>query len=151
VGSLRGYVFLYPFTDRALAARFAQDLIKGGVQGAPPLPHEVWGKLLTGKEIKGLFHGVTMSIVDMYGIEGDLQIDGRGNAFLSSSFYNMASEQAKVWVEDDMWCQRYQNHRIESGMEWCSTIFRNPQGTLQGRDEYILVGDQGIWTGSIQR
>jgi hypothetical protein len=151
-GRLRSYLgYLYPFTDRALADRFAEDLGKGGVQGPPPWPHEVWEKLLTGKEIQALLRGATMSIVDPYGLQGSMQMDGSGSALYSSSDYKVTEAPGKVRIEGDLLCQRYEHEFIEFRMEFCSTVFRNPQGTPQGRDEYILVGDQGIWTASIRR
>jgi hypothetical protein len=41
---------------------------------------------------------------------------------------------AKSWVEGDVLCQQYEKRF--GGLEFCSTVFRNPKGTYEGKDEY---------------
>jgi len=48
-----------------------------------------------------------------------------------------------------MLCQKYQKRL--SGLEFCQTVFRNPKGTEERKDEYFQFSDFGTPTFSVAR
>jgi hypothetical protein len=62
---------------------------------------------------------------------------------------SISSDTGKIWIEGNLLCQRYQKRFW--GLEFCSTVFRNPKGTDEGKDEYFLFQDFGAATFSLVR
>jgi len=48
-----------------------------------------------------------------------------------------------------MLCQKYQKRFW--GLEFCQTVFRNPRGTDENKDEYFQFGDFGAVAFSVAR
>jgi hypothetical protein len=48
-----------------------------------------------------------------------------------------------------MICNQYQKRLW--GIEICGTVFRNPGGTYEGKDEYIICWDTGLSRLSVAR
>ncbi len=59
------------------------------------------------------------------------------------------SDTGKSWIEGGMICQQYQ--KSWWGLEFCSTVFRNPKGTYESKDEYFLCRDVGFSPFSLVR
>ena len=45
-------------------------------------------------------------------------------------------------IEGDLLCIQFQ--KIFWGLEYCFTVFKNPRGTYEGKDEYLNVTDFGF-------
>jgi hypothetical protein len=83
--------------------------------------------------------GSTITGVDPNGVqrwyerntEGESEIRG-GKSF----------DSGKSLIVGDMVCSRFQ--RNWWGMEYCSTIFRNPNGSPERKNEYVAVTDYGF-------
>jgi adenylate cyclase len=151
---IRNIMYNLPFNTPTLADRFAGGLFKAGVPGQPSeyLPAFKENRL-NGEEIKGLLFGSTIT-----GIFADGQqwwIDqGKDGGFTwrsqgSISFrtaknelVTISSNTGKSRVEGDMICQQQQKRFW--GLEYCSTVFRNPKGTEDGKDEYFFFQDFGF-------
>jgi hypothetical protein len=54
----------------------------------------------------------------------------------------MPADTGKSWIEPDMICTQYQN--ILWGIENYGTVFRNPGGPYEGKDEHVGCWDTGI-------
>ena len=59
------------------------------------------------------------------------------------------SDSGKSRIEGDMICTQYQKNWW--GLDQCATVFKNPSGTPESKDEYFFVGDTGISTFSPAR
>ncbi|MBN2034657.1 MAG: hypothetical protein JW836_15405 [Deltaproteobacteria bacterium] len=158
---IRNIMYNLPFNTPTLADRFAEGLFKAGVPGQPSeyLPGFKETRL-NGEEIKGLLFGSTIT-----GIFADGQqwwIDqGKDGGFTwrsqgSISFrtaknelVTISSDTGKSRVEGDMICQQHQKRFW--GLEYCSTVFRNPKGTEDGKDEYFFFQDFGFLPFSLVR
>ncbi len=144
-------MFMFPVKDRAVADRFVQGLIKAGhppgkiAGGYYPAFKE---NQLTGEEIKALRFGSTITGIGFDGQQwwspskknGELTYRGPGP---------ISSDTGKMRIEGDMLCWQYQ--KCFWGLEICETIFRNPRGTYEGKDEYFPCSDFGFYTWSVVR
>jgi len=159
---IRNIMYFFPFNDPALADRFAEGLIKGGVPGRPSeyLPGFKENRL-NGEEIKRvLFGSTTIGFFGNYPGGRQWQIDrGRDGRFKwrgpepiptgKNGQEPILSDTGKSWIEGDMICQQYQKRFW--GLEFCSTVFRNPNGTYEGKDKYFLFQDFGSVAFSLVR
>ncbi len=131
----------YPFKDRVIANRFAEGIIKAGMPGQPSGYFPAFQEnRLNGKEIKHLLFGSTITGIDASGIQwwidrqknGDIALRGQGP---------FAADIGKSRVEGDVLCTQFQKRMW--GVEYCATVFRNPNGTRERRNEYFFVTDIG--------
>ena len=93
--------------------------------------------MLTGEEIRGLMFGKKRSGFSLYsGKEWWRETTKEGKLTHKSGdrFYR-----GKEWIEGDMLCTQYQKRF--KGMTIYGTIFRNPEGTAENQDEYLLLTD----------
>ena len=49
----------------------------------------------------------------------------------------------KFWIDKDMLCQKWENVLFQT--EWCGPVYRNPQGSPESSDDYLLINEMGIW------
>ena len=158
---MRNITYFFPFTDQALADRFAEGLIKGGVPGRASeyLPGFKENRL-KGEEIKDLLFGsvITGFFGDTLGgkqwrivraKDGEFTWHGPEPATPSKTEEPTASYKGKSWIEGDMLCQQYEKRL--SGLEFCQSVFRNPRGTHESKDEYFQFSDFGSPTFSVAR
>jgi tetratricopeptide (TPR) repeat protein len=143
VGSVELFMFGYPFTDRSVADRYAEGLLKAGMPGKPS------GYLLafkenqlTGEEIRNLLSGskiIEMAILATFrwGVEIDFKKNGEFTWRGANS-----SDSGKSRIEGDMFCTQYQKNWW--GLENCSTVFKNPSGRPETKDEYFFASDIGF-------
>ena len=152
-----GYVFNlttymsggFPFTDHKFADRYADGLLKAGLPagkmagGYFPLFKE---NQLTGEEIKGLLFGSKVT-----GIGWDGQqwwVDRKKNGeFTWRGPGPIPSDTGESQVEGDMICSQFQKRYW--GLENCGTVFRNPGGKYESKDEYGICNDTGLATLSV--
>jgi hypothetical protein len=146
-------MYFFPFKDRVVADRFAEGLIKAGVKGRPGGYFAAYKEnRLSGQEIKSLLFGST--ITGLSSIDKDdgqhWSIDQKENGDFSYRGPDpISSDTGKSWIEGDAICQQFQKRW--SGLESCSTVFRNPRGTYEGKDEYFLCRDVGFSPFSVVR
>jgi tetratricopeptide (TPR) repeat protein len=142
------YMWSLPFRDRAVADRYAEGLLKAGVPGQPSgyLP-AFKGNQLTGEQIKALLFGSTVTGIHfMRGINGTRWwIDWKKNGeCIWHGVITSDSDRGNSRIEGDMICTQYQKNWW--GLENCATVFRNPSGTAETKDEYFFVHDIGFRT-----
>jgi TolB-like protein/Flp pilus assembly protein TadD len=170
--TLREVMYFYPFKDPEVADRFAEGLLKAGLPGQPSGYYKISEeKKLTGEEIRELVFGKETTGINPWTEHQwwmDCTKDGKAvhrdspihaehwqqasptDALIHSAFKGiMADEQmevlsdsGKVWIEDDMLYSQW--GRVYEGLEYCATVFRNPQATPEERDEYLMITDFGF-------
>ena len=145
VNNLEFSMFYVPFRDRTVADRYAEALLKAGVQGQlsgyPPAFKE---NQLTGEEIRTLLFGSTVTGTTIVGLNWGLQwwIDFKKNGEFTWRGAT-SSDSGKSRIEGDMIYTQYQKNWW--GLENCATVFRNPSGTPENKDEYFFMADSGVW------
>jgi TolB-like protein len=145
-------MFGVPFKDRAVADRFADGLIKAGLP-----PGKIAGgyfpafkeNQLTGEEIKRLNFGSQITGIDPYG-QWQWWLDKKKNGeFTWRGGGPISSDTGKTRIDGDMECTQFQKNLW--GLEFCQTVFRNPRGTYEGKDEYFSCTDYGFVPWSVVR
>jgi hypothetical protein len=153
-------MFIHPFRDRAVGDRYAEGLLKAGFA-----PAKISGgyfpafkeNQLTAEEIKSLLFGSRITGTDWDGQQWwvDRKKDGeftwRGPALKdpftqkivsAPTLAGLNSDHGKSRIEGDMICHQFQ--KSYWGLEFCGTVFRNPKGTPEGKDEYFFCNDIGF-------
>jgi tetratricopeptide (TPR) repeat protein len=160
-----GAMFGMPFRDRAIVDQYAEGLLKAGLPPAKvsggyyPASKE---NQLTGQEIKSLLLGSRITGIDPDGQQWwvDRKKNGeftwRGQArkdpitrkiISAPTQAGPYSDQGKSRIEGDMICQQFQ--KSYWGLEFCGTVFRNPKGTNESKDEYFFCNDIGFTSFSL--
>jgi len=137
----------FPFRDRAGADLYAEGLLKAGISGQPfgYLPAFKENEL-TGERIKALLLGSTITgnrFATFRSGSVPFVIDWKKNGECTwrqpTASY---SDHGKSRIEGDMLCTRYE--KTWWGLEHCATVFRNPSGTPETKDEYFWVNEIGF-------
>jgi TolB-like protein/class 3 adenylate cyclase len=160
-------MFGMPFRDRAIGDRYAEGLLKAGLA-----PARISGgyfpafkeNQLTGEEIKSLLLGSRITGIYWDGQQWwvDRKKNGeftwRGPALKDQltrkiisapTLAGPNSDRGKSRIEGDMICQQFQKNYW--GLEFCGTVFRNPKGTNESKDEYFFCNDIGFEPFSLVR
>jgi tetratricopeptide (TPR) repeat protein len=141
--SLPTVMYSHPFKDRAFADRFAKGLIKAGVR-APS-----WGYFpafkenqLNGEEIRRLLFGSKITGISLYdGLQWG-EDRAKSGEFTWRGSGQISSDTGMSRIEGDMICTKFQKRLW--GLEYCATVFRNPKGTYESKDEHFLCTDFGF-------
>jgi hypothetical protein len=133
-------MYVYPFKDRAIADRFAQGLIKAGLKGPPSgyLPAFKENQL-TGEEIKRLLSGSKITGVSLYDGLQWWEDRAKSGEFTWRGSGPISYDTGVSRTEGDMICTKYQKRLW--GVEFCATVFRNPKGTYESKNEYFFCTD----------
>jgi TolB-like protein len=135
--TLRALMYWYPFKDPEVAERFAYGLLKAGMKGEPSGYYEILEEnRLTGEEIRKLVFGQE--------IRYRCQWTGLEYVNLTKDGTIMDGERTigKSRIDGDMLCNKRAS-RFD-GLEYCGTVFRNPEGTADMGNEYLYVTDFDI-------
>jgi adenylate cyclase len=145
VGSLELYMFYLPFSDRAVADRYAEGLLKAGLPGKPSGYFPTFKEnQLTGEEIRALLFGSTIIEMTIFAtFRMRFEIDFKKNGEFTWRGAN-SSDSGKSGIEGDM--IRTQFKKNWWGLEHCATVFRNPSGRPESKDEYFFASDIGFRT-----
>ena len=160
-------IFGLPIADRAIGERFAQGALKAGYA-----PARISGgyfpafkeNQLTGQEIKSLLLGSRITGMDQDGQQW--WVDRKQNGeftwrrpalkdpytqkiISASMLVGPNSDRGKSRVEGDMICHQFE--KLYWGLEYCGTVFRNPKGTNESKDEYFFCNDIGFEPFSLVR
>ena len=143
---LQKVMYFFPFKNPEDADRLADGLLKAGLQGKPSGYYKVSEEnRLTGEEIKDLFFGHTQTGLWL-GRPWAISRTREGKAALLLDSKVIAS--GRSWIEGDMLCHQWEK-RYE-GLKYYISIFRNPEGTPQEKNEYILITDWTVIGASIE-
>jgi hypothetical protein len=160
-------MFGMPFRERAIVDRYAKGLLKVGLAPAKvsggyfPASKE---NQLTGEEIKSLLLGSRITGIDRDGQQWwvDREKNGeftwRGPALKDPYTQKIISapmlagpnsDRGKSRIEGDTICHQFE--KLYWGLEFCGTVFRNPKGTNERKDEYFFCNDIGFTSFSLER
>jgi tetratricopeptide (TPR) repeat protein len=146
---LSAIMYFFPFKDRIVADRFAEGMVKAGIAGPPSAYFPAYKEnQLTGEEIKKLLFGSKITGIMESGHQWWIEREKDGETIIRGSGAD-SSDTGKSWVEGDLLCTQFQKSLW--GLEYCSAVFRNPRGTYERKDEYLMVNDWGFSTWSIAR
>jgi hypothetical protein len=153
--TLSSFMFIIPIKDRTVADRLAEGLLKAGLP-----PGRVAGgyfpafkeNQLTGEEIKSLLFGSRITGINLDDGQQwwvDRKKYGEFTWRGPSTFVGPSSDNGKSRIESDIVCTQFQ--KSYWGLEYCGTVFRNPRGTYEGKDEYFFCKDIGFLPFSLVR
>jgi adenylate cyclase len=160
-------MFVFAVSDRAIGDRFAEGLLKAGYP-----PARISGgyfpafkeNQLTGEETKDLLMGSRITGIDQDGQQWwvDREKNGeftwRGPTLKDPITQKIISaptqggpnsDRGRSWIEGDTICHQFE--RLYWGLEFCGTVFRNPKGTSETKDEYFFCNDIGFRPFSLVR
>jgi TolB-like protein/class 3 adenylate cyclase/Flp pilus assembly protein TadD len=170
--TLREVMYFYPFKDPEVVDRFAEGLLKAGLPGQPSGYYKISEeKKLTGEEIRELVFGKETTGINPWtehqwwmdctkdgkaihrdspvhaehwqqASPSDVVIHSMFKTIMADEQMEVLSDSGKVWIEDDMLYSQW--GRVYEGLEYCATVFRNPQATPEERDEYLMITDFGF-------
>jgi TolB-like protein/class 3 adenylate cyclase len=144
--NLQTVMFHFPFKNPEDADRLAMGLLKAGLSGKPSGYYKASEDYrLTGEEIKELIFGHTQTVF-WYDRSWSIKrtMDGRADFILDSKVIYSG----RSWIEGDMLCNKWEK-RFE-GLKYYLSVFRNPEGTPQEKNEYIMITDWHIQGFSIE-
>ena len=141
-------MYFFPYKKTEDADRYAEGLLKAGLPGKPSGYYKVSEKSkLTGEQIRSLFFGYTSTGIyrkEQWWI--DRTKDGEATYRYGSKLLGIG----KSWVEGDELCNQWQEKRLYDGLKYCMNVFRNPEGTLEKKNDYFLITDWRIYTSSLE-
>jgi TolB-like protein len=138
-------LFLWPFRDRRVSDSFLEGLQKAGV----PAIRIEWSRIyqvstedqLTGSDLKAFYYPSKTTGYAQGGMDWTLDIAKDGTAIFEERTLPGGKDTGKSWLKDDRLWLQFQEYY--SGKAYCNTIFRNPKGTPEGKNEYISFND--VW------
>jgi len=144
---LQRVMYYYPFKNLADADRLANGLLKAGLPGEPSGYYKVLEKnRLTGEEIRDLFFGHTQRGLWAGKQPWAISRTRDGEAALVLDSKVIAN--GKSWIEEDMLCHQWEK-RFE-GLKYYISVFQNPKGTPEEKNEYIQLTDWTMYGVSIE-
>jgi TolB-like protein/Tfp pilus assembly protein PilF len=143
--SLPAIMYFYPFKDPNIDKLFADGLLEAGIKGEPSGYYKILEEnRLDGEEIRQLLFGQKLR-------RWCPRIDNRDITRTEDGTIMCRSDEVgKSRIEGDMLCEKW-NARFD-GLEYCGTVFRNPEGFFDTKDEYLHVTDFEIcWLSPYER
>jgi adenylate cyclase len=158
--NLGNVLFAWPFKDRALADRFLEGLAKAGMPGRPS-DHFYVSKedQFTQQDLRALA-GSTVVGLNAEGSQWSFQLNregdkgiyrgppwslGEGGPWgLVEGTPWTGEDTARVWYEGDSRCLQYEKTRW--GLVSCEVFYRNPRGTPERKDEFVIFSEFGTFT-----
>jgi len=132
--------------DLQSAERFAAGLVKAGLPGKPSEFYKISAEnRLKGKELMKLFFGRTVTGF-VIGTGKQWRIE-RSKDRSATIIDGNDSDTGKSWIEDDMLCDQWDN--FYEGLKDCWVVYRNPEGSLEKKNEYLGAPGYGIYPFSI--
>ncbi len=144
--SLRFVMTLWPFKELKILDRFAEGYLQAGLPGEPSGYYKITAEnRLIGSEIRELFFGYQATGFTMdTGKPWQIERNKDGAAKIQDGD---KKDIGKSWIEDDMLCDQWDN--LYEGLKDCWVIYRNPDGTAVGKDEYLGAPGYGVYPFSI--
>ncbi len=137
-------MFNFPFSKIEVIDSFVNGLRRAGLfatdykyykfSNENMLNEEQMRKLFFGKKVTGSYS----TILKKSSFYIERKVDGKAiwTVPLSSLDHE---DSGKSWIEDDMLCDQWNIHFF--GLKHCMSVFRNPEGGADKKNEYIAVTD----------
>ena len=144
--SLRFVTTLLPLKDLQIVDRFAEGYLQAGLPGEPSGYYKITAEnRLIGGEIRKRFFGYQAAGFTMAtGKPWHIERHKDGTATIQDGD---KKDTGKSWIEEDMLCDQWDN--FYEGLKNCWVIYRNPEGTAEGKDEYLGAPGYGVYPFSI--
>jgi tetratricopeptide (TPR) repeat protein len=128
------------YKDRGLAHYVLEGLQKAGVVGTgPEYIHVSEEGQVTGEDLKTLFYPSRVSGLGPNGSQWSQEVTKDGKVTFRSASLAEGVDTGRSWLEGNkIW---FQFQKYMYGMPYCLTAFKNPRGTPQGKDEYVVFTD----------
>jgi len=143
VRNLNDILLYFPFAELKKLDRIAAALIKAGVPGNPTVYYRILKEnRIKGQELKSLFFGRKITGTAMstgkqflweWAKSGEFKLD-------LGAFQDMG----KSWVEGDVFFIQFEKQF--SGLPYGTTVFKNPDGSRESKNQYFMVSDIGSIT-----
>jgi hypothetical protein len=138
VRGLKSIILYFPFTDPKTMECFAVALIKAGVPGSPTdydrLSRE---NMINGQEAKSLLFGRKVTGTS-WATGEQLSWEWAKNG--EFKFMQGTHQDTGIsWVEGDVLLIQFV--KLYGGFPFGMTIFRNPDGSREGKNEFFMVSD----------
>ena len=134
---LKDIMQFYPFADPKTSDRIAGALIKAGVPGNLSDNYRISREnLINGQELKPLLFGRKITGTVMSGEQFWWEWAKSGEFKFIRGAYQ---DTGKSWVEGDVFFVQFEKQF--GGLPFGMTIFRNPGGSRESKNEYYMVND----------
>lgn len=119
------------FRDRQSMAKFAAALVQAGLKDTGYLDTSDANRL-AGRQLEDL---ISREALVGFNRGRPWQILARPDGTATWTGYDPAQDAGRVWVEEDLLCEQWST-RWE-GLKHCRTVFRNPKGSAEARNEFV--------------
>jgi tetratricopeptide (TPR) repeat protein len=140
----------FPYKDLEVSDRLADGLIKAGLPGQSNEYCKISQEnKLAGDEIKALvFDRSVTGFSPLTEFEWQIHRTSDGKITYHGNWpYSITtpgeSGSGVSWIEGDMLCDQWQY--IFQGLKYCMTVYRNPEGTTELKNQFLFVTDFGIF------
>jgi TolB-like protein/Tfp pilus assembly protein PilF len=128
----------WPFRYRQVEEYFVEGLVKAGFSSGKLVSvHVSKEDQLAGDDLAALFFPA--KFVGVVPSDWSQEVTKDGIATLRAPFVPKGLDTGTAWLEGDKLWFQYQNFWY--GMAYCNTVFRNPKGAPERKDEYIRFND----------
>ena len=140
VQNLNSILIYFPFADPKKLDRIADALVKAGAPGKPTEYYRILKEnRINRQEVKSLLFGrkifgIAMSTGKPIGWEWT---DNGEFKFTMGKFQDMG----KSWIEGDVFFIQFE--KIFGGLPYGTVIYRNPDGSSESKNQYLMVSDIG--------
>jgi TolB-like protein/class 3 adenylate cyclase/Flp pilus assembly protein TadD len=143
--SYRTITFNFPFQDPEVLDRLVDGIRKAGMWAPDFKFYKFFPEdMLDEEEIRELIFGRKVAAVGFSRVS-DLPywikrtVDGKATWSVPPNTVGDYDDSGRSWIEDSMLCNKWKIHL--AGVKNCMSIFRNPEGTPEMKNEYIGVSD----------
>ena len=131
-------MYFWPFKDQEVEDSFVEGLIKAGFPTSKLVSvHVSRENQITGDNIRALFFPST--IAGFVPSDWSNEIAKDGKVTLRARWVSGGLDTGRAWLEGDKLWHQYE--KFWYGMPYCNTVFKNPKGTPDTKDEYIRFND----------
>ena len=143
VRNLNDILLYFPFADPKKLDRIADALIKAGAPGKPTDYYIILKEnRLNGQEVKSLlFDRKVTGTAMLTGKELRWEWTKNGEfKFIMGSY----QDKGKSWIEGDVFFIQFE--KLIGGLPYGTIIYRNPDGSRESKNQYLMVSDIGSIT-----
>ena len=143
VHNLNAILIYFPFADPKKLDRIADALVKAGAPGKPTDYYKISKEnRISGQAVKSLLFGRKIFGIAMSTgkpIEWEWTDNGEFK-FTMGKFPTMG----KSWIEGDVFFIQFE--KLIGGLPYGTIIYRNPDGSRESKNQYLMVSDIGSIT-----
>jgi TolB-like protein/class 3 adenylate cyclase len=146
--NLQGAMYFWQFKNPDVYYRFAEGFSKAGIPGDYDKIYRLAEEnKLSGKQIKTLVSGQKITGISPWsGKQWWIKHNEDGSALYR---FSAGEFNGKSWIENDWLCFEWQ--KLRKGLVDYTSMFKNPNGTPEKMNEYLMVTDYGIFPYSVAK